>query len=261
MRDTETFELDLKEIFEVLLKRVWIIAIVSVAGFAVTYVVSQYIIPPKYTSSVSLYVNNTSEMQSLNAVNINDINASQKLVNTYIVILQDDEVLSQLGQRLLQEYNPEWLAYHLALDETRAGPQVSTERLRSIITMSSVNSTEVLKIEAETMDAALSARICTLMTEVAPNTLMRVVKAGSVEVIGSAKPADEQSSPKVMLNSAIGFAAGLALAVVVVLLIHILDTTVKDEEGLKQRFNIPILGEIPDFSAPQKGGYARYGKR
>ena len=242
MRDAEAFELDLKEIFSVLLKRIWIIAIASVLGFVAAFVVSKYIVAPKYTSSVSLYVNNTSEAQPMNSVNINDITASQKLVNTYIVILQDDEVLDLVGKRLLLEYTPEWLGYYLSLDEKATEPQLDIEALRDTLTMNSVNDTEVLKIEAETKHAQLSASICTIMTEIAPDVLMRVVKAGSVEVIGSAKPADEQSSPKVLLNSAIGFVAGIALAVVVVLLIHILDNTVKNEEGLKQRFNIPILG-------------------
>jgi capsular polysaccharide biosynthesis protein len=248
------------EIFGVLLKRLWLIALASVFGFAAAYAVSRFAIAPKYTSSVSLYVNNTSEAQPLSAVNINDINASQKLVNTYIVILQDNEVLGQLGQRLLEEYDVGSLGEYIPMKQTSGPPQVDTEGLRGMVSMSSVNNTEVLKIEAETKSAELSARICTIMTEIAPAVLMRVVKAGSVEVIGSAKPADEQSSPRVMLNSVIGLAAGMLLAAAISVLAHILDNTVKDEEGLKQRFNIPVLGEIPDFSAPQKGGYSHYGK-
>lgn len=256
----ETFELDLKEIFGVLLKRIWLIAIASAFGFALTYAVSKFIVPPQYTSSVSLYVNNSSESQKTSAVNINDINASQKLVNTYIVILQDDEVLEQLGERLLEEYSIEWLESVVSVNWADGIPEVNTSALREIIKLSAVNNTEVLKIAAETKSADLSARICTIMTEVAPDVLMRVVKAGSVEVIGAAKPADEQSSPRVMLNSAIGFVAGMVIAVIVVMLMHLLDNTVKDEDGLKKRYNIPILGEIPDFNTQQKGGYSHYGK-
>ncbi len=256
----ETIELDLKELFGVLLKRLWIIIAVSAFGFAFSYCISKYVIPPQYTSSVSLYVNNINESQTIGAVNINDINASQKLVNTYIVILQDDEVLEQLGQKLLEEYPADWLGTVVPLSWPGGAPQAQTQALRGMLAMSSVNNTEVLRIEAETKNAEVSARICTIMTEIAPDVLIRVVKAGSVEVIGAAKPAREQSSPRILLNSAIGLAVGLILAVAAVLLLHFLDNTVKDEEGLKKRYNIPVLGEIPDFGAQHKGGYSRYGR-
>jgi capsular polysaccharide biosynthesis protein len=257
----ETFELDLKEIFGVLIKRIWMIAIAAVLGFSIAYVISKFVIPPKYTSSVSLYVNNTSESQAAAAaVNINDINASQKLVNTYIVILQDDELLDQVGARLLEEYNPEWLSYSIPVEMSEGGYKVSTAALREMLTMSAVNNTEVLQIQAESKNAELSARVCTMITELAPELLMRVVKAGSVEVIGAAKPASSPSSPRIMVNSAIGLAAGIALAVIVILLLHLLDNTIKDEEGIKKRFTIPVLGEIPDFNSQHAGGYSHYGK-
>lgn len=256
----ETFELDLKEILGVLLKRIWFISILSITGFALAYSISKFVIPPQYTSSVSLYVNNSSESQVMSAMNINDINASQKLVNTYIVILQDDEVLELVGERLLTEYGAEQLGGFLPLSYANDMAKIDAEGLRNIIKMSAVNNTEVLRITAETKAADLSARICTVMTEVAPDVLMRVVKAGSVEVIGAAKPSDKQSSPNVLLNSLIGFIVGAALSITIVVLMHLLDNTVKDEDGIKKRYNIPILGEIPDFNAQQKGGYSHYGR-
>jgi capsular polysaccharide biosynthesis protein len=259
VREQDTIELDLREIFSILLKRIWIIIAASVIGFASAYVISKFIISPLYTSSVSLYVNNTNDAQVTNAVNINDINASQKLVNTYIVILQDDEVLTDLLNELLDIYGSDLLSsYFSGLFGGNAS--VETRSLRDVITMSAVNNTEVLRVEAETKNAELSATICTLMTQIAPDTLMRVVKAGSVEVIGKAKPADEPSSPRVLLNSLIGLIAGMAFAVIGVMLVHVLDNTVKDEEGLKKRFNIPVLGEIPDFNTHHKGGYTHYGR-
>jgi capsular polysaccharide biosynthesis protein len=212
---------------------------------------------------VSLYVNNAPESaQDAGAVDLGDLNASQRLAGTYIVILQDDEVLEQVIERLTAEYPREWLAAALPFTELPGGAALLPGTLRDCLTLSAVNATEVLRVEATTKDAGLSARICTIMTEVAPPVLQRVVKAGSVEVIGEAKAAYEPSSPHLPLNLAAGFLAGLALSAAGILLAHFLDNTVAGEEELRKRFDIPILGEIPDFGAAGKarGGAKRYGK-
>ena len=254
----EHFELDLMEIFRVLLKRAWLIILVAVIAFTATFAVSRFVIPPQYTSSISLHVNNSPETSALGTIGLSDINAAQRLVNTYIVILQDDYVLDQLGDRLLAEFGEEWLAHFIPLNRSGGQVRVNTDELRKVISMGAVNNTEVLRIEAQTRSALLSARICTIMTEIAPGVLIRVVGAGSVEVIGTARIPDDPSSPRVLFNSLIALIAGMVLTVLAVLLWHLLDNTVKDEEGLRKCFNIPILGEIPDFNSARKGG--RYGR-
>ena len=74
--------------------------------------------------------------------------------------------------------------------------------------MAAVNNTEVLKITATTKNAALSAELCNIMADVAPEVLIRVVGAGSVEKIGDAKIYEAAVSPSVTKNTAIGFAGG-----------------------------------------------------
>jgi capsular polysaccharide biosynthesis protein len=254
VHETTETTIDLRELFLVLLGGIHWIIIAAVGGTIAAFLVTWFLISPKYTSSVSLYVNNTAESaQAAGAVNINDLNASQRLVNTYIVILQDDEVLEQVIDRLMLEYTQESLETLLPFSELPEGRVLLPKTLREdILTLSAVNTTEVLRIEASTKSPELSARICTIMTEVAPDILTRVVKAGSVEVIGEAKAAAGPSSPSMSMNLVIGFLAGLVRSAGGLLLASMLDNTVTDEEGIKKRFNIPILGEIPNFETENK---------
>jgi capsular polysaccharide biosynthesis protein len=261
VQETTETTIDLRELFLILLGGIKWIVIASLFGTLVAFALTWWLIAPKYTSSVSLYVNNTAESaQIAGAVNINDLNASQRLVNTYIVILQDDEVLEQVANRLTTEYTLSSLQSILPFAETPEGMVLRPATLRDVITLSAVNNTEVMRIEATTKNAELSARICTIMTEVAPPMLQRVVKAGSVEVIGEAKVASAPSSPNLLMNLAIGFLAGFAVSVAALLLVNLLDNRVADEDEVKKRFNIPILGTVPDFDveANRKGGGYRY---
>lgn len=180
-------------------------------------------------------------------MNLNDIDASQKLVRTYIVILQDDESLETASRRLRAEFTASELNQWLGGRE--GASTAKPEALRRVLRMSAVEDTEVLRIEARTGSPLLSARICSVMAEIAPEMLLRVVKAGSVEMIGEAKPDYKPSAPDILLNSIIGTLLGAALSCAGVLLHSVLDRSVKGADELKRLYNIPVLGEIPDFDA------------
>ena len=219
-------ELDLTTVFFVFRKRWKWLASGLVIGLILMFIISDFILPKKYTSSVSLYVNNSQQQKATEQrVEEGDLTASQKLVDTYIVILENDQVLQEVNNKLSQP--------------------MTVENLKKVLSMKAVNDTEVLQISAETTDAAFSAEICNTMADIAPGVLQRVVKAGSVEVIGKATPADKKSSPSVTRDSAIGGIVGLLIMIIAALMAETLDKTVKGEEDVQNRLDIPVLGEIP----------------
>lgn len=233
--EEKEFDLESVRAFLLHLKKYWYwIVATIVIGFVVCYAVSSYLLPKRYTSSVSIYVNNLSTTTENNDIELNNINASQKLVDTYMVILQDDDVLLQVSEKLSKP--------------------TSVKALSSVISMNAVNGTEVLQVSATTKDPKFSAEICNVMTEVAPAVLQRVVKAGSVEVIGEARPAATPSAPNVQRNAVLGALLGFLLSVGILFLIFITDNTVKSEEDLKQHLDVPILGEIPSFDTVKERG-------
>ncbi len=232
--------IDILELISILLKRIWIIIAATLLGAAATFVFFKFLVAPSYTAQTLLYVNNNNQ-SSMSNVNLNDINASQKLVNTYIVILQNDKIIERVAQKCDLEY-----------DELKD--------VSKMITMKSVNNTEVFSIQVTSKDPVLSAKMANTMAELAPTEIIRVVKAGSVEVISQAEPPARPSGPNSMRNSIIGGLLGLILASGFVLLFEMLDITVKGEEDLTSRYNIAVLGEIPDFYSVPKGGYKSYEK-
>lgn len=229
-------EISLNEIFFAIRKQWKKILLVTIVGALVTFLVSSFLIPKKYTSSIELYVNNGTNTSTTNAINPNDLTASQKLVGTYIVILKNRDVLGQVAAKI---------------------GNISYEQLQSDITMSAVDNTEVLKISAESEDAQLSANICKAMADTAPDILKRVVKAGSVEVIGSASIPDKPSSPDIKRNTLMGAFAFLLVAIFISVIVFMKDNTVKGEKDIQEKLKVPVLGEIPDLTSKNRGG-SRY---
>ena len=229
-------ELSLRELFFALKKRWKGIVVCTLLGAMAAFFLSGYVLPKKYTSSLDLYVNNSNKVVESGNRNQNDLNAAQMLANTYIVILKNPEVLRQVA--------------------TNMG-NITVKELNEALTLKVADDTEVLRISAETEEPQLSADICNALAAVAPEVLQRVVKAGSVEVIGEATAATAPSSPNTKRNTVLG---GLLLLVVscgFTFLAFVLDNTVKGEEDVKSRLGLPVLGEIPSFTIKQKEGRGR----
>ena len=118
--------------------------------------------------------------------------------------------------------------------------------------MAAVNETEVLKVTAVTKDAEISAELCNIIADVAPDFLIRVVGAGSVEAIGEAKPDYNPVSPNVMKFTLLGILAGMLIAVIIIFIIDFVDNTIKDSDELNTKYDKAIIGEIPSFSGSKK---------
>ena len=254
--DESTKEIDLTELLGALLRRIKFIILITIVFGAIAFAIAKFILPLQYTSNISMYVKN-SDNNSTDQVAINDINASKSLVSTYIIILQNDAVIDQIGDKIIEEYGADELEDYLAISEDDDGKKyVVTSSLRNCITMTAEQNTEVMLITVTTKSPDLSVSICNAMEEIGPKEIKRVTQAGSVETIGAAKMPTGPSGPNVRRYTLIGLILGFVIAAGIVIVSKLLDTTIRTGDDIKTRFDYPILGEIPDIESKEtKGGY------
>ena len=219
-------EISLLEIITILWHKAWIIVLCILLGGTLGFGISRYMIDPTYTSRISMYVNNnTNRVES--QLNINDINASQKLVATYIEILKSDVVLDKVISQMALTY--------------------TNQELREMIAANALNNTEILEVKVTSKDPEEAAAIANTLSELAPPEIIRVVQAGGVQLIDEAVPQMEPVAPNIKLNSVIGALLGAVIASIAVLMAAMLDTRVKSEEDLQKQYELPVLGVIPDI--------------
>ncbi len=246
--NNEEVTLDLKEIFDVLMSRKWFIICVAVFGFVFAFGYTKLCIPYQFTASVSMYVKNVTNKTAVDIVNQSDITAAQQLAATCIEILYDDVVSDAIGEKLVENYTPEELAPYFSLEETDDGYKIKTASISSKVSYSTVNETELIRIAVTCGDPVIAADMCNYITEIAPDILIRVVGAGDVEAVGEAKVPSGPSSPNATKNSLMGFALGFIVAAGLVVLRFIFDNTIKSGEDAADKFNLPLIGEIPFYA-------------
>lgn len=222
----EEQSVNLSDILNIFLKRWWIILLSGLLIGLLAFAYSAYLVDPKYTSSGTLYVVNNPENQ-MKTYTFSEYNLSVQLVNTYSEILRSDTFCQTISKRL--------------------NSKVSASQVKNMLIMEGVGETEILQVSAISKNPELAREVVQEVLNNAPDEIMRVIKAGSVEIIDNASMPVTPTSPDIRRNTLLGFLAGLVLATLAVYALALFDTTVKDEEELTEKYDIPVLGIIPNL--------------
>ncbi len=231
----------IRNLIALLLGKLWLVAAFTIVFGAGACIASKFFVSPRYESFATMYVKNSAVSTEPNPnVNLNDLYASKSLASTYITVLKSNAVMKQVGVKLTEMHDIDELAQFFRVKNN----QIPVSSIKRCFSMSTVDETEVIRITANTLDPEISADLCNIMAEIAPEFLIRVVGAGSVEIIDTAVPETRPVSPNVSLVTMIGIIIGCSLGVFTVLLIDYFDDTIKDTEDLSKRYGKSILGEI-----------------
>lgn len=217
------------------------ICLVTVICGVATFLITKICITPLYTSTVQIYVNNSDITTSNSSVSTSDLNASAQLVDLYEVILNTDDTLD-----LILEYT---------------GLDYSYSALRSMISTSAVNDTQVFKVSVANASPEEAQLIASTIGDVLPGVITDIVQDADAVVVSHAKIPTSISSPNYFKNAFMGAFAGFIAAILFVTMINLMDVIIHTEHEVQEITKKPILAYIPDFDiqVEQQYEYSNYG--
>ena len=239
-------EVDLLQLLRVLLKRAWIIALAALACAGIGYLISRYLITPKYQARASFYVDNRGIMQSGGQFSSSDITAARNLADTYIVLLQGRSVLTKAIERSHTEY--------------------TYDELRSMMSVSAVNNTEIFEVVITSESPGEAFILTNAIADVLPGEISDMIDGSTVKVVDYPVVPNTASSPDTGRNTVIGAALGIILSGVLIIIFTLSDNTIRDEDHLIETYDIPVLAAIPSLLGRRsnnghrahKKGYGEY---
>ena len=238
----ESFDtIDLVELFGLLLRRIWTIILAALIAGSLAFGYTYFFVTPLYKASTLLYVNNSdiSVGSSSFSITTGDLNAAQKLVDTYVVILKSRTVLNEVIEKADVNY--------------------TYGQLSGMITAGAVNSTEVLRIVVTCPNPAEAERIANTIAEILPERIPDIVNGSDVRIVDYAVVPSARSSPSFTKNTAIGVLVGAILSVAAIVLTYYFDENIRSEDYLSQTYpDIPLLAVIPNMRSSSRRG-SRYG--
>ena len=245
-REKEYYTIDVLHILRTLWHRAWIVVLAGVLAAAIGFSISAFFIAPTYSSSIMLYVNNSSFSigDTKLSLSTSQLAAAQNLVKTYSVILKNRTTLERV------------------IDKT--GVPYTYGQLNGMITAEPANETEIMKVTVTSTDPVEAAQIANCIAEILPIRVSEIVDGASMEVVDSAVPELNKVGPSITKYTAIGLFLGVFLAVAVIAVLAIMDDTIHDEDYILQNYDCPILAKVPNLvnsSGKRYGYYYQYRSR
>ncbi|QAY67776.1 YveK family protein [Paenibacillus protaetiae] len=220
-------ELELKDYFLIIRKRLALIIAIVVCITAITAVYSIFFKDPIYEASTKIIVNRTSAQAATQDLDINEINSNIKIIDTYKEIIKTPAILDKVA------------AQHPELG-------LSAKQLAGKIKVSSVNNTQVMTVVVTDVSYPVAARAVNAVSEVFQQEIPHVFNVENVSILNKADVEDDPSpvSPNVPLNIVIGFVVSLMLAVGISFLLEYMDDTIKTEADVQRYLGQPTLALI-----------------
>ncbi|MEH7014755.1 Wzz/FepE/Etk N-terminal domain-containing protein [Neobacillus niacini] len=204
-------EINIKKLFEIIRKRVWIMIVFSILFAAVGGIYSIYFTKPLYESSSRMIVN-----------------ADDKLMNTLMVMIKEPSFLDNVVNEMDLNRTPEELSQQIS-----AG---------------SIGGSSIVKISVIDTNPELAAEIANTSVIVFKREMQKTLGFNDISIYSKAKtssnPININHDNKIALSFIIGIIAGAGF----IFLLDFMDNTIRSEYFAEQLLEVPVLGSVSKMS-------------
>ena len=234
----DDFEIDIIELLGAVLSKIWIVIGSAILLAAAAYLFCSFLVTPKYQSTTKIYVINRQNSESLT---YSDLQSGTQLTKDYQELVTSRPVIEEVKAEL--------------------GLDIENDHFKKKITVSVPTDTRIVSITAEDTDPYMARAIADSVRISAAKHIANVMNTEAVNVVEEANLPTEISSPKIIRDTVIGGVIGAFIAVMIIVIIYIMDDTIKNPDDVEKYLGLSVLGSIPvlDEDVVKKRG--RRGKR
>lgn len=220
----ETQEIDLLLLFNALRKHILVIIAAALIFALGAGIVVQFFITPLYTSTTSTYIVSASGGALGDILQTADLAIANNIAPDYTAIIKSRTILEAVIEQM--------------------GLSYSYGQLSENISVTNPSNTHIIKITVTDPDPYLARDIANTLTHYSVERLSEIMGTSVPNVYDEAIAAARPSSPRLTRTVVIAFALGAVLAAGVIVIIAIMDTTVKTPEDIENRCGMVTLTKV-----------------
>lgn len=216
-------EINIKDLFNFFISKIKIIGIIVGVFVILGVLYVKFLQVPMYHSATTLILvsdnnnNNSAAMQS-------DINLNKNLVSTYSEIVKSRTVLKKVKKEL-------------KLD-------MSIKELSKQIEVTSVENTEIIRIEVSDEDNKLAQKIAKEVAKTFMNEVKDIYNLTNITIIDKASLEKKPYNVSMIKQVGLFGISGLVIGSVVVFLIFYFDTSIKSSKDIEEKLGLPVIGNV-----------------
>ena len=217
--------MDMKKILNIISSKKIFIALIILLSLVMSYFYSYYYKKPQYNSSVTVLLTGD-EAQGEKQVTQTDLNLNSGLISTYGSIAKSANVLSKVIENL--------------------GLDISVQKLQKNLTVAEIKNTQFLKITVENSNPETAMKIANEISTVFVEQIKTIYNIQNINIIDTAEISNTPCNINHIKDMAIALMAGIFASGVLILILYILDDTIKSEKDIPVNLKLETIGTIPN---------------
>ena len=219
---SDELEIDVKEIFFVVWKKAWLIGLVAIIAAFSCFLFTKFFITPQYESETKVFI-----LTKQNEANVtyNDLQMGSQLTKDYKELITCRPVLENVINSLGLEYSYQTLFEKVSVE-------VPTD-------------TRIITITVTDEDPIVAMQLADAIREEASELIKDVMDIEAVNLVEKANVAEKPSSPSKVKNSILGGGLAVFVMVVAIVLMYMLNDTIKTPEDIESKLGLSNLASIP----------------
>ena len=217
--------MDMKKILNIISSKKIFIALIILLSLVMSYFYSYYYKKPQYNSSVTVLLTGD-EAQGEKQVTQTDLNLNSGLISTYGSIAKSANVLSKVIENL--------------------GLDISVRNLQKNLTVAEIKNTQFLKITVENQNPETAMKIANEISKVFVEQIKTIYNIQNINIIDTAEISNTPCNINHIKDMAIALMAGIFASGVLILILYILDDTIKSEKDIPVNLKLETIGTIPN---------------
>ena len=231
-------------LFNLALRHILVLILSAVVFAAAAFAYCELVATPIYSSTGSMLITNG----ALNITDVNEEGEPSGLQNTDVVasinfmdtatdMLKQNGIYKQLAQKMDNKY--------------------SYGQLKNMVTIERRKDNSLyVDISFKTTSAAQATVLVNEFMSLAPEYFKSQVKGVSVSFFET--DSATKVSPQTSMTTILFAMLGAVITYSVFLVAFLFNTTITHEEDFKERFDMTVIGAIPDFAAARSKKYSKY---
>lgn len=222
--EDEEIEIDLKELFFEVKKRLWMLIVAMVLGGGIGLFVSKVVLTPTYTSTSMIYI----MTKETTITSLTDLQIGAQLTKDYKVLVTSRTVMENVINNL--------------------GLNMNYQTLKGKISLDNPTDTRILYINVVDHDPRMAKTITDEVASCASDYIADIMEQAPPKIIEQGEIPQYQSSPNTKRNTLLGAVAGAVIVIGAITLATIMNDAVKTEDDITRYFGVPVLAVVPERS-------------
>ncbi len=222
LREQRAAEIDLQDLIIELLRRLWIILLAAILGALIGFFYTKMTKVPTYQSTTKIYVVNKQENASVSS---GDLQFSEQILQDYAELIKSRTVLESVivDNDLNMTYG----------------------QLAGCVSVYIPEGTHIITIGVVNTDPYFASELANAVRDAAALHIKNVMNVQAINTVDEANIPTSPIGPNIRKNTMMGGLAGAAAAIAVLVLIYMLNDTVKTPEDVEHYLGLSVLGSVP----------------